>query len=163
MFQCKTEIIKPSSRIFFLNPMQFWMFTNANISIFLFLTFLAFAGLRLKGNKPLMQWTKNIAYLVNFSCTAGKTLVLGIGQKCLNLSISTFQIFFSLRIINGRQPFKIHCIDQHKHDLKKLFLAWVNWCFFLGYRYKKSTLWDTLPKPECNASLFDPGHMAIIW
>jgi len=38
----------------------------------MFLAFLALAGLRLKGNKHLMQRTKNIAYLVNFLAQQAK-------------------------------------------------------------------------------------------
>jgi len=40
---------------------------------------------------------QNNAYLVNSFATAGKTLVLGIGQKSLLLQIATFQIFFSAK------------------------------------------------------------------
>jgi len=47
---------------------------------------------------------QNNAYLVNSFATAGKTLVLGIGQKGLFLQIATFR-FFSLLIINASQPF----------------------------------------------------------
>ena len=47
---------------------------------------------------------QNNAYLMNSFATAGKTLVLGIGQKGLFLEIATFQIF-SLQIINASQPF----------------------------------------------------------
>jgi len=45
---------------------------------------------------------QNNAYLVNSFATAGKTLVLGIGQKDLFLQIETFQIFFSAN--NQCQP-----------------------------------------------------------
>jgi len=48
--------------------------------------------------------TQNNTYLMNSFATAGKTLVLGIGQKSLFFQIPTFQIF-SLQIINASQPF----------------------------------------------------------
>jgi len=65
---------------------------------------------------------QNNAYLVNSYATAGKTMVLGIGQKGLFLQIATFQIFFSAN--NQCQPtILIHCIDHCKRNLKKLFLA----------------------------------------
>jgi len=58
---------------------------------------------------------QNNAYLANSFATAGKTLVLGIGQKGLFLQITTFQIFSI-----------VSCLS----DL----------VFFLSYCYKKSTL-----------------------
>jgi len=41
---------------------------------------------------------QNNAYLANSFTTAGKTMVLGVGQKGLLLQIVTFQIFFSASI-----------------------------------------------------------------
>jgi len=64
---------------------------------------------------------QNNAYLVKSFATAGKTLVLGIGQKGLLLQIATFQTFFSAN--NQCQPtILVHCIDQYKHNLKNCFL-----------------------------------------
>jgi len=59
---------------------------------------------------------QNNCYVVNFFATAGKTLVLGIGQKGLFLQIATFQIFFCEN--NQCQPtILVHCIDNCKDNL----------------------------------------------
>ena len=60
--------------------------------------------------------TQNNAHLVNSFATAGKTLLLGIGQKGLIFQIATFQIFISAN--NQCQPTILgHCIDHCKHNL----------------------------------------------
>jgi len=59
---------------------------------------------------------QNNADLSNSFTTAGKTLLLGIGQKGLFFQISTFQIFFSAN--NQCQPIILgHCIEHCKHNL----------------------------------------------
>jgi len=48
---------------------------------------------------------QNNSYLANSFATAGKTLVPNIGKKGLFLQVVTFQIFFSLQLLNASQPF----------------------------------------------------------
>jgi len=56
---------------------------------------------------------QNNGYLANSFATAGKTLVSGIGQKCLFLQIVTFQILFSASI-ECQPTILVHCIDHCK-------------------------------------------------
>ena len=89
---------------------------------------------------------QNDSYLVISFATAGKTLLLAIGQKGLFLQIATFQIFFSAN--NESQPtIFVDCIDHCKHNLLKIVSCLSDWVFFLSYCYVKSTLWDTMSKP----------------
>ena len=88
---------------------------------------------------------QNNAYLANSFVTAGKTLVLCIGQKGLFLQIWTFRIFFSASI-ECQPAILVHCIDQSKRNLQKMVSCLCDLLFSLSYCHKESTLWDTIPK-----------------